>query len=292
MPLDELQKLDQAIDKLPTTAKQWEMLLDPLTQYGLQLLAAAAILVIGWWIANRTYHWSLLAMKKAKLDMTLGKFLASMLRYTILGFTLIAVLGKFGVQTASLIALLGAAGLAIGLALQGTLSHVASGVMLLIFRPFKVGDYIEVGSHGSGSVDEIGLFMTTIDTPQNVRITIPNSLLWSGAIRNFNAHNKRRLDVTLTLGYADNIALALKTLQDTLAKHPKTLPEPAPQATIDALGETTITIATRSWCKRADFGDYKADIHRAIVEKLAEAGISLPFAERRTHSKISPQAKK
>lgn len=257
--------------------------LDMVTMYGMNVLGAIALIIAGWvasrWVANMVYK---ALNRMPKPDETLNRFASSMVRYAILIFTGIAVLGQFGVQTASLVAVLGAFGLAVGLALQGTLGHVASGVMLLIFRPFKIGDYIE-GAGLSGTVEEISLFTTTMNTPDNVHIIIPNGKLWDSAITNWSHNKTRRVDLAIGIDYSDNIDTAMETAYRVIAENEKTLKDPEPLVGITELGDNSVNFTVRAWVKASDYWDVKFSMTKALKEAFDTAGLSIPFPQRTVH---------
>jgi small conductance mechanosensitive channel len=269
-----------------------EKAVEVMTAYGLDVIGAIIILFLGWMAASWVKKILLKAMRRAKMDETLARFLSSMARYGVLAFTLVAVLSQFGIQTTSLIAVMGAAGLAIGLAMQGTLSHVAAGVMLLIFRPFKIGDYIDGGGE-SGTIEEIGLFTTTMNTPQNVRIIIPNSQLWDTSLKNYSSNRQRRLDLTVGIGYGDDINKAFKTILAVVKKDKRALSSPAaPMVAVNGLGESSVDMTIRVWCDREDYWAMKFDLTKAIKEALDKAGISIPFPQRDMHIVYDVKAEK
>ncbi len=249
-----------------------------LLEWGMRLLSAAIILIagrmIGNWLSNR-----IKSIKK--LDDTLAGFLSGFAKYVILTVALVTVLGQFGVQTASLLAVLGAAGLAIGLALQGTLSNVASGTMLLILRPFKVGDFITAGGV-SGTVKALGLFGTELATPDNVYIFVPNSRMWGGDIHNFSRNSERRQDIIVGISYNDDIDKAFKTVQKTLDKEKRILTKEGkePLIMVSNMGDFAIDLTARIWTKREDFASVKADMNKALKEALDKDGITIPFPTR------------
>ncbi|MEO2169703.1 MAG: mechanosensitive ion channel domain-containing protein, partial [bacterium] len=200
---------------------------DLLSTWGLKVLGALAVLIIGRWISGRLSRATQKALERARIDATLVPFFSNLVYYLALTITLIAVLNLFGIETTSLIAVLGAATVAIGLALQGTLSSFAAGVMLLIFRPFKIGDFVDIGGV-LGSVREIALFTTHLHTPDNVAIIVPNSEVFGKIIRNFSANSIRRQDISMGIGYDDNIGVAMATLQKVLDADDRVHREPAP----------------------------------------------------------------
>ena len=208
--------------------------------FGLDLLGAVLILVIGWWIAGRTGALVRHSLKNAKfVDSTLKPLAASIARYAVLIFVIIAVLSNFGVETTSIIAVLGAAGLAIGLALQGTLSNIAAGVMILILRPLKVDEFVEASSV-SGTVVEITLFTTLLKTPDGVFISAPNSQIWNSAIKNYSRNPTRRLDIKVGIAYDDDVDAALDFLKNLVASDERVLKDPEPMSFVANLGESSV----------------------------------------------------
>ena len=250
--------------------------------HGLKAVAAIVILILGWTAARWLSKIALKAMRKAKLDETLARFLSSLVRYAVLAFTIIAVMAQFGIQTTSLVALLGAVGLAIGLSLQGTLSHVASGVMLLIFRPFSIGDYIQAGGE-AGTVSEIGLFNTILNTPQNVKVIVPNSRIWDASIHNFSAHKTRRLDITVGIAYEDSIDAAMKVLNSLISKEKRIQKDPEPAVIVTGLGDSSVNIQMRLWVKGSDYWPVNFDMTKAVKDTFDKEGISIPYPQRTVH---------
>lgn len=251
-----------------------------LTTYGLDVIGAVVILIVGWIIAG----WVGAAVRRASeesgmMDDTLRPLAAAIARYVIIIFTLIAVLNQFGVQTASIIAVVGAAGLAIGLALQGALSNVAAGILILILRPFKVGDYVEAGGT-AGTVKEIGLFGTELATPDNVFIAVPNAQITGGAVSNYSRHATRRIDIVVGIGYACSIDDAIAVLTKLAVDDARVLAETAPEATVRALGESSVDIGLRFWVNAGDYSSTLFDLNKAVKEALDAAGIEIPFPQR------------
>jgi small conductance mechanosensitive channel len=236
------------------------------------------LIVAGW--AQRTTRRAL--SKVDRLDETLRGFFASIVKYVIIIFVVLAVLNQFGVQTASLIALLGAAGLAIGLAMQGTLTNIAAGVMLLIFRPFKIGDYIDAGGQ-AGTVRELGLFMTELNTPDNVRITLPNSAIWGQAIKNFSHNATRRVDLVIGIAYDDDINKAIASINDVITGDDRSHKEPAPMIAVTELADSSVNLVVRVWCDAGNYWPLKFDLTKAIKERLDADGITIPFPQRDVH---------
>lgn len=260
-----------------------KMAVELLTTYGLRFIGAIFILVIGWTVAGRVAKYVRNACARTeRIDVTLGAFFGSLVRYAIITFTLIAVLNQFGVQTASLIAVLGAAGLAIGLSLQGTLSHLASGVLLLLFRPFKIGDYIEVGGH-SGTVENLTLFMTELSMPDGVQILIPNGQVWDQAMKNYSHSPIRRMQIPVGISYSDDIDKAFKAAHKTLAADKRILTDPAPMVAVSGLGDSSVDLIVRAWTSRDDYWQTQFDMQKSIKEAMDKAGIEIPFPQRSVH---------
>ena len=209
----------------------------------------------------------------------LAGFFSSIVRYAILTVTILAVLSQFGVQTTSLIAVLGAASLAIGLALQGTLSNLAAGVMLLIFRPFKVGEYVEVGGQ-AGTVNELTLFHTEMSTPDNVHIVMPNGSIWGQPIKNYSYHGTRRVDIVFNISYGDDINLAMKVIQDAIDAEPRCLKEPEPFIGVMGLGDYSVDIVMRAWTVNSDYWPVKFHLTKDIKERFDKSGVTIPFPTR------------
>ena len=251
--------------------------------FGLDLLGAVLILVIGWWIAGRTAALVRHSLKNAKfVDSTLKPLAASIARYAVLIFVIIAVLSNFGVETTSIIAVLGAAGLAIGLALQGTLSNIAAGVMILILRPLKVDEFVEAGSV-SGTVVEITLFTTLLKTPDGVFISAPNSQIWNSAIKNYSRNPTRRLDIKVGIAYDDDVDAALDFLKNLVASDERVLKDPEPMSFVANLGESSVDLMARGWVATSEFWPTFFDLTRKSKTELEAAGFSIPFPQRDLH---------
>jgi len=261
----------------------WALVVGLVTSYGLSVIGAIVILIVGFMIAG----WVRGSVNKAlsriqKVDVTLRSFFASLAYYAVVVFTIIAVLAQFGVQTTSFIAVLGAAGLAIGLALQGTLSNVAAGVMLLLFRPFKVGDYIEGGGL-AGTVKSITLFVTELATPDNVQIIAPNSQLWGSAIKNYSFHATRRVDIVIGIAYEDDIDKALTAIVDECKKDSRVLADPEAMAAVTDLGDSSVNFTVRVWCNAADYWALKFELTKNLKNRMDAEEISIPYPQRTVH---------
>lgn len=260
----------------------YENLLQLLSTWGLQVLGALAVLVIGLWVAGKLRKGTTRALERTKTDPTLVPFLSGIVYYLALAVVLIVVLGLFGIETTALIAVLGAAGLAVGLALQGTLSNFSSGVMLLVFRPFRAGDYVDVGGT-AGTVQEVGIFTTILHTPDNVRIIVPNSAIYGSTIANYSANETRRNDLVVGVSYGDDLALAQKTIESVLTSDSRVLEEPEPVVAVSELGDSSVNFVVRPWCQASDYWALRFDLTRRLKEELEKAGCSIPFPQRDVH---------
>lgn len=261
----------------------WRLVAESIATYGLDVIGGIIILIVGWifagW-ASRTVD--KLLGRSPRMDQTLRSFFASLIHYAVIIFTILAVLSQFGVETTSFIAVLGAMGLAIGLAMQGTLGHVASGVMLLLFRPFKIGDYIDGGGI-SGTVQSVTLFMTTLNTPDNVHIIVPNGQLWDKAIKNYSTNPTRRVDMVMGIGYGDSIDAAMKAILEIADADTRVHKDPAPMVAVGELADSSVNIIVRVWCAADDYWALKFDMTKAMKERFDAEGISIPFPQRDIH---------
>ncbi len=260
-----------------------EDILTMVTTHGIGVLSAIAILVIGWWFAGKVKAFIYKAIMKIKnSDPTLAAFLSSLVRYVVLAAVFMAVLERFGVQTTSLIALLGAAGLAVGLALQGTLSNVAAGVMLLFFRPFKVGQFVDVGGH-MGTVKDLSLFTTELATIDNVQIIIPNADVWGTPIQNYSYNKTRRIDIDCGIGYGDDIDKALEVMASVVEKDERTLATPAPDFFVSGLGDSSVNLVARFWVNATDYWPVRWSVRKGVKQAFDKNGIEIPFPQRVVH---------
>ena len=260
----------------------WALILQSATTWGLKLISAAAIFFIGRMVARWGRKLIRAGLEKGSVDPTLIPFASSLAYYGIFLVVIIAVLGAVGIQTASLVAVLGAVSLAVALAMQGTLSHFASGVMLLVFRPFKVGDYVQAGGV-SGTVQAIGIFTTTLTTPDNVAITLPNSAIWGQTITNYAANATRRVDMVMGISYDDNIQTAVDTIMHIMRADQRVLASPEPMVAVSELADSSVNLVVRPWCKREDYGNLRADLTRTFKEQLEAAGCSIPYPQQDVH---------
>jgi len=250
--------------------------------WGLKVVGAIAVLVIGFLVAKIIRGGVRKALERSKLDNTLVPFITKLVYYMVLVFVLVAVLGLFGIETTSFIAVLGALGFAVGLALQGTLSNFSAGVMLLFFRPFGVGDYVEAGGT-AGSVKEIGVFATTLCTPDNVQIIVPNSGVYGSIIKNYAANPTRRNDMVMGVSYDDDIAKAISVIEKCLGEESRVLQDPAPVVAVSELGDSSVNIVVRPWCTKEDYWGMRFDLLRKMKEELEAAGCSIPYPQTDVH---------
>jgi len=253
-----------------------------LSSYGLKVVGAVVVLIVGRMVAGLIRRGVRKGLERAEIDPTLVPFLSKGAYYLALTVVLIAVLNLFGVQTASLVAVLGAAGLAVGLALQGTLSNFAAGVMLLIFRPFRIDDFIDAAGT-TGTVVEIGIFATTLKSPDNIMIILPNSQVYGAMIKNFNGFDTRRVDMVMGISYDDDIQVAIDTIASIVADDARVLPEPEVKIAVANLGDSAVDIVVRPWCKSEDYWGLRFDLNRRLKESLEAAGCSIPYPQRDVH---------
>jgi small conductance mechanosensitive channel len=251
-------------------------------EYGLQVLGAIATLIIGMWIAKLLAKSFSKVLTKREVDQTLVKFFVSLARIALIVFVIISAAAQVGIQTASFVAVIGAAGLAIGFALQGSLSNLAAGVMLIIFKPVKVGDYIE-GGGDAGSVESVGIFITTLLTPDNKVVYIPNSTLTGGNITNYSAMDTRRVDMVFGIGYSDDIDKAKNVIQSVLNSDSRILKDPAPQVVVSELADSSVNFNVRPWVNTSDYWGVYFDTTEQIKKKFDEQNISIPFPQRDVH---------
>jgi small conductance mechanosensitive channel len=242
------------------------------------MVTALLIFTIGWLLSKWAHTLIAKVLRRRAADESLVKFISALAQFTVLAATVIAALGQVGVQTTSLVALLGSAGIAIGLALQGNLSHFASGVMLLVFRPFTVGDFIEGGGK-SGTVDEVGLFATVLTTPENHKVIIPNAGVTGGPIVNFTTLGKRRAQIDVGVAYGSDIDQVTQVLREAAQSVPDVLTDPEPGIVFTGLGASSLDFAVRIWADNANFFPAQHQVRKAIYERLNAAGIEIPFSQ-------------
>jgi small conductance mechanosensitive channel len=250
--------------------------------YGLKIIAAIVIFVVGRWVARALRNATKKMMAKGNVDETLISFVGNLTYITLLAFVIIAALNQLGIQTTSFIAVIGAAGLAIGLALQGSLANFAAGVLMIIFRPFKAGDYIE-GAGVAGTVEEIQIFATQLKTPDNKTIIVPNAKMMGDNITNYSAKDTRRVDMVIGVGYGDDLKKVREILEDILAKDDRFLEDPAPTIGVLELGDNSVNFAVRPWVKKEDYWGAYFDVTETVKRRFDEEGISIPYPQRDVH---------
>ncbi len=258
-------------------------IVDPIVALALNVLAAAATLALGWvfagWVERTVRR---VTGRSPKVDATLAGVAGRVLRALVIVFTVVAVLDRFGVQTTSLVALIGAAGLAIGLSLQGALANVAAGVLVLTLRPFKLGDAVMVNGI-AGVVEDIGLFITKLRTFEGVVVYMPNGTIWGNEVQNFSQAQRRRADLTFGIGYGDDMDAAIGAIRAVLAADTRVLAEPEPVIAVDGLGDSSVDILCRFWTAPADLFTTRWAITQAVKARFDADGISIPFPQRDVH---------
>ncbi len=250
--------------------------------WGVSGLQAIIVFVIGKWLVSRLTMLVGKALRRSKMDEMLVDFVQSLLSWALLLVVIIAALSQLGIDTTSLIALLGAAGLAIGLALKDSLSNFAAGVMLLVFRPFRIGDFVSVAGV-DGSVEKIHVFTTTILTPDNKENIIPNSAVYGGVITNYSARETRRVDMVFGIGYDDDLKKAKSILNDIIGNHDKVLSDPEPLVVVGELADSSVNFTVRVWSKTADYWSVYFDCQEQVKIAFDEAGISIPYPQMDVH---------
>lgn len=271
---------------IPTSVDEvshlWVQLQDVITAWGLKVIAAVAIFVIGRWVAMMVRKGVRSMMEKSTVDPIIIGFVSSIVYLALLAFVVIAALGQLGIQTTSFIAILGAAGLAIGLALQGSLANFAAGFLMIIFRPFKVGDFIE-GAGVAGIVQAIQIFTTTLKTGDNKTIIIPNAKLSGDNIINYSAEETRRVDMTVGVAYDADLSKVKAVLNEIISKEERIHKDPAPQVAVAELADSSVNFVVRVWTDTADYWGVKFDITETIKNRFDDEGIGIPFPQRDIH---------
>jgi small conductance mechanosensitive channel len=278
---------DATANMADTIAAMIEAVGAVLTTYGLSVVGAIVTLIIGVWFAGYASRLTGKALeKRSRVDDTLSKFFESFVRYLVLAVVVVAVLNQFGVETASLVAVLATAGLAIGLALQGTLTNVASGIMLLFFRPFKVGDYVSAGGQ-TGTIKELNLFFTVMATPDNVQITIPNGQVWGSAVSNYSANPTRRVEIVAGISYDTDIDKAMVVVHETVSADPRIKSDPEPFVAVTEMADSSVNFTIRVWVDNGDMWPVKFDLTKAIKQAFDANGIGIPFPTRTVHTVVN-----
>ncbi len=262
--------------------KIWGIIEGPVTSFGINLLAALAIFVIGRWIARALSNGVKAIMHRNEVEDTLESFIGNIVYMALMICVVLAAITRLGVQTTSIIAIMGAAGLAVGLALQGSLSNFASGVLIILFKPYRVGDFVEAAGV-SGSIDSVQIFNTVLQTSDNKRVVVPNSQITNGVITNFSANDTRRLDLTFGVAYADDVDKVRNLLQSIAANCQYVLPEPEPLVALHTLADSSVNFVVRPWVKTADYWKAHFEITETVKKRFDAEGISFPFPQQDVH---------
>jgi len=252
------------------------------TAYGMKVIGAILILILGWIASGIGRRLVTRMLKRTDTDPSITSFAGSLIRVLILVFAVIASLAKFGIETTSFVAILGAAGFAVGFALQGSLSHFAAGIMVLVFRPFRVGDFISAAGV-TGSVKAIQLFNTELATPDNVKVIVPNGKIYGDVIMNYAGYDLRRVDFVFGIGYGSSMKKASEILERILKEDGRTLAEPAHTIAVSELADSSVNFVVRPWIKKEDYWSYKFDITQRVKEEFDANDIEIPFPQRAVH---------
>ena len=259
-------------------AKVYELL----TVYGLKVVAAIIIFIVGRWVAKAVSNFIKKLMTKSKSDGTLVSFVGNLSYVALLAFVIIAALNQLGIYTASFIAVLATAGLAVGLALQGSLSNFAAGVLMIIFKPFKDGDYIE-GGGTAGTVEEIQIFTTQLKSPDNKTIIVPNAKMLGDNITNYTVKGTRRVELVFGIGYDDDIDKARQVIEDIIAQDDRVMKDPAPEVVVAELANSSVNLKVRVWTTADDYWGFYFDTTETVKKQFDAEGISIPFPQRDIH---------
>ncbi len=276
--------MDINIDKILETITVW------LTTYSIKIVAAILIFIIGKWFCRKITDLLTKLMKKNSVDDTLVKFLGSIVYYTLLIVLMIVVASQLGINTTSFLTIVGAAGLAIALALKDSLSNFASGVMLILFRPIKIGDFVDVGGV-KGTVQSIDIFNTTLHSPDNQKHIVPNASITSGVITNVTANDTRRVDLVIGIGYDDDIAKAKGILEAIIKRENRVLENPATNIAVSELADSSVNFVVRPWVKTSDYWDVYFALTEEIKISFDKEGISIPYPQQDVHLFSEQQAK-
>ena len=258
------------------------------TLYSGRVIAALVVFIVGRWLAKRISRICVTVLERSKVERTLINFLSNIVYYALLAAVIIAALNQLGVSTASFLTVIGAAGLAIGLALKDSLGNFSSGVMLILFRPFKIGDFVTVAGV-SGTVEEINIFNTGMKTPDNQKIIVPNSSIMGNVITNVTANPIRRIDLVVGIGYGDKIDQAKDVLRRILAEESHILKDPAPAIAVSELADSSVNFVVRPWVKTEDYWTIRFDLMEKIKLQFDEAGINIPYPQQDVHMFVEKQ---
>lgn len=278
---DKVTEITEVVD--PEKASEWiQTAIELGTEYGLKLAIAIAIFIVGKWIAKAVRKFVARMLNRAEVDQIVVGFIGNIVYFALLTFVIIAALAQLGIETTSFIAVLGAAGLAVGLALQGSLANFAAGFLMIIFRPFKVGDVIE-GGGTVGKVEAMHIFTTTLKTPDNKVIIIPNAKLGNDNIINYSTEPTRRVDLTVGVSYDADLKQVREVLEDIISKDSRVLSDPAHQIAVAELADNSVNFAVRLWAKTEDYWDVFFETNEAVKLRFDEAGIGIPYPQRDVH---------
>lgn len=264
------------VESITTTMVAWAIL------YGTKIVVALLIFIIGKWVAKKMRSVTEGVMKNREVDDALVNFGSSMVYYALLIFVVIAALGQIGIQTASFVAIVGAAGLAVGLAMQGSLSNFAAGVLIIIFKPFKIGDFVEMAGT-AGVIENIMIFTTEMKTGDNKKVIVPNSSVLGGIITNYSANDTRRVDLVMGIGYNDDIDKAKGVLAELINADERVLKDPAPLIAVSELADSSVNFVVRPWVKSADYWGVYFDLTEAVKKRFDQEGISIPYPQQDIH---------
>jgi len=264
-------------------SKYSDMALLYVSQYGLKIIAAILIFIVGKWAVKKITIISKKLMEKAKVDQTLIEFAESLIYFVLLIVVILAALNTLGINTTSFLAVFGAASLAIGLALKDSLANIGAAVLIIIFRPFQVGDFVEAGG-ATGTVDDVNLFSTIISPLDNRTIIVPNSTIIGGNITNYSKKPQRRVDHVFGIGYDDDLKLAKETLMQIMEADERVLTEPAPFVAVSELGDSSVNFVFRAWVETADYWDVYFDMLERVKLTFDEKGISIPYPQMDIHT--------
>ena len=281
--MDTVNEVNKTLDATNTAVSKYtDMAITYASEYGLKILAALLIFIIGKWAVKKLTALTKTVMEKANVDKTLVEFAESLVYFVLLMVVILAALNTLGINTTSFIAIFGAAGLAIGLALQGSLANVGAAVLIIIFRPFKVGDFVEAGG-ATGTVEDVNLFSTIIAPLDNRTIIVPNAAIVGGNIINYSMKPERRVDHIFGIGYDDDLKLAKNTLMEIMTSDTRVLQDPAPFVAVSELGDNSVNFTTRAWVENADYWDVYFEMIEKVKLTFDEKGISFPYPQMDVH---------
>ena len=267
---------------LPDLGFSWDSVIEMLATNGvdfsINIVTAIVIFLVGRWVTGILVRGLRAVMQQQEIDTTLETFVCNLVRMALLIFVVIAAIGALGVQTTSFIAVLGAAGLAVGLALQGSLSNFAAGVLIVLFRPYKAGDYVEAAGIG-GTVQSVQILTTVLTTPDNKRVIVPNSQIMNNVITNYSANDQRRVDMVVGVSYGDDLDKVRKTLEELIAAESRILDEPACTIAVSELANSSVNFVVRPWVATSDYWGVKFELTEAIKKRFDEVGIAIPFPQ-------------